>query len=86
MDVANAVVVQSVVCCQDFTSKPTVAPLCIVMCPMALSRSKHDMGALLWLNVETLERVPAFLFGRLVMCSTHGHSFTRLWYTLHVKL
>ena len=33
---------------------------------------------ILWLNAETLKRVVTFLFGRLVMCSAHGHSFTRL--------
>ena len=33
-----------------------------------------------WLNAETLERAPTSIFGRLVKCSTHGHSFTRLRY------
>ena len=41
---------------------------------------EHDMGALSWLDAETLERVPIALFDRLVRCSTHGHSFVRLWY------
>ena len=31
----------------------------------ASSSGKHDMGALSWLNVETLERAPTPLFGRL---------------------
>ena len=38
----------------------------------ASSHCKHDMGALLWLNAETLERAPTSLFGRLVRCSAHG--------------
>ena len=29
---------------------------------------------LLWLNAETLERVPTPFFGKLVRCSTHGRS------------
>ena len=41
----------------------------------ALNHWKHDMGTLLWLNAETLRRAPTPLFGRLVRCSTHGHSF-----------
>ena len=41
---------------------------------------KHDMGALSWLNAETHKRVPTPLFGRLVRCSAHGHSFVTLWY------
>ena len=41
---------------------------------------KHDMDTLSWLNVPTLEIVPTSLFGSLVRCSTHGHSFARVWY------
>ena len=32
----------------------------------ALIHGKHDVGALSWLNAETLKRVPTSLFGRLV--------------------
>ena len=39
----------------------------------ASSSCKHDMGALSWLNAETLERV--HFLGRFVRCSAHGHSF-----------
>ena len=38
----------------------------------ALSYCKHDMDALLWLNVETLKIVTNPLLGRLVRCSTLG--------------
>ena len=44
---------------------------------------KHDMGALTWLKVETLNRVPTLLFGRLVRYSAHGRSFMRLRYILY---
>ena len=67
--------VQSVVCHQDLTSKPMVAPLKVIICPLrASSHCKHDMGTLSWLNVEALKRVPTSLFGGLVWCSTHGRS------------
>ena len=46
----------------------------------ASSRCKHDMGALSWLNVETVERTPTPLFGRLVRYSAHGPLFERLLY------
>ena len=42
------------------------------------SRCKHDVGALSWLNAETVEREPTPLFGRLVRCSAHGSFFARL--------
>ena len=42
------------------------------------SRCKHDVGALSWLNAETVERAPTPLFGRLVRCSAHGPFFARL--------
>ena len=48
----------------------------------ALSRCKHDIGTLPWLNAETLKEVPTPLFGRLVMLSAHGCSFMRLWYLI----
>ena len=38
-----------------------------------------------WMNVQTLERAPIPVFGKLARCSTHGHSFTRLWY-IHVHV
>ena len=49
-----------------------------------LSHCKHDVGVLSCLNVETVERVPTPLFGRLVRCSAHGPFFGRLW-NIHVK-
>ena len=49
----------------------------------ALSRCKHDMGTLSWLNAEPLERAPTPLFDRLVRCSAHGLSFVRLRYMGH---
>ena len=39
-----------------------------------------DMGALSWINVETLERSTHPLFGRLVECSARGYSFAKLLY------
>ena len=47
----------------------------------ALSCCKHNMGALSWLNAETLERAPTPLFDR---CCAHGHSFLRLRYTKYL--
>ena len=47
---------------------------------------KHNMGALSWFNVETLDRGPTPLFNRLVRCSAHGSSFLRLWYSKYVVL
>ena len=41
-------------------------------------RCTYDMGALLWLNVETLERTLTTLLGRLVRCSAHGQFFVTL--------
>ena len=32
---------------------------------------KHDVGALSWLNAETVKKAPTPLFGRLVRCSAH---------------
>ena len=52
----------------------------------ASSHCKHNMGALSWLNVETLGRGPTPLFDRLVRCSAHGSSFLRLWYSKYVVL
>ena len=40
------------------------------------------VGALSWLNVETVERAPTALFGRLVRCSAHGPFFRRVQYVL----
>ena len=69
--------VQSVVCCQDSTSKSVMVPFA----SRASNHWKHDMGILLWfINAETHKKVPTPLFGRLVRCSTHGHSFARLRY------
>ena len=36
------------------------------------------MGALSWLNAETLKILPTSLFGRLARCSGHGHFFAGL--------
>ena len=73
---------QSSVCCQDSTLKPLVIPLYVILCPVICfegsSLCKHDVGALSWLNAETVERVPTPLFGRLVRCSAHGPFFARL--------
>ena len=56
--------------CQDSTLKPLVVPLgvnfaggsvaryCLSKYSRTLSHCKHDMGALWWLNAETLKRVP----------------------------
>ena len=57
----------------------SVVPYCL--CLRALSHCKYDMGTLLWLIVEAFERAPTPLFGGLVRCSAHGHSFARLQYT-----
>ena len=38
------------------------------------------MGALSWLNAETLKTTPTPLLGRLVRCSTYGSSFVRIQY------
>ena len=46
----------------------------------ASSHCKHDVGALLWLNAEAVERAPTPLFGRLVRCSASGRFFARLRY------
>ena len=49
-----------------------------------MSWCKHTyMGALSWLNAETLERAPTPVFGRLVRCSTHGRSIMRLQYLFY---
>ena len=54
--------VQSVLCHQDSTSNLVVVPLYVTACPIicfkASSHCKCDIDALLWLNAETLERVP----------------------------
>ena len=59
-------------CRQDSTLKLLVIPLYIIlaMCnyllrgfPVAVNMK---LGALSWLNVETVERAPTSLFGRLV--------------------
>ena len=42
--------------------------------------NNHDIGTLSWLNAEALKTAQAPLFGRLVRCTAHGHSFARLWY------
>ena len=39
---------------------------------------KHDVGALSWLNAETVETVPTPFFGRLERCSAQGSFFVRL--------
>ena len=94
MDVANAVHTVSysmltVTWCRSECCVPSgldfeaaggsvVCYYCFVL--RASSHCKHDMGALSWLNAEAFERAPIPLFGRLVRCSTHGLSFTRLWY------
>ena len=44
------------------------------------------MGALLWLNAGTLERVLTPQFGRLVRCYAHGCFFMRLQYVNHSVL
>ena len=46
----------------------------------ASSCCKHDMVALSWLNAETLKKTPTALLGRLIRCSTHGHSLVRIQY------
>ena len=45
-----------------------------------LQFAEYDVGALSWLNAETVKRAPTPLFGRLVRCSTHGPFFVRLRY------
>ena len=81
-------------CCQDSTSKPLVIPLytgdsavfCIqLFASRGSSHCKHDVGALSWLNAETVERAITHLFGKLVRCSAHGRSFKRLWYKLNIR-
>ena len=62
---------------QDSTSKPLVVPMHVIV---VSSYYKHNMVALSWLNAEPLERMPTSLFGRLVRCPAHGHSFVRLWH------
>ena len=60
---------QSVVSRHDSTSKLVVVPLYYfvqLFASKASNRWKYDMGALSWLNAETLKRVPTCLFGRLV--------------------
>ena len=46
--------------------------LSIFFASEASSHCKHDMGALSWLNLETLERVPSPVYGTLVRCSPRG--------------
>ena len=69
-------------CRQDSTSKLLVIPLYVICVQLfasrASSRCKHDVGALSWLNAETVERAPTPFFGRLVRCSPHGPFFGRL--------
>ena len=68
-------------CRQDLISKQLAAQLYVIVQLFALgvpSRCKHDMGALSWLNTETLERVPTPFFDKLVKCSAHGYCFMRL--------
>ena len=71
------VVVQSVVCCQNFTLKLLV-DLLYIMCFKGIVSllTWHEHSS--WLNVEALERTLTTLFGRPVRCSTHGHSFVEL--------
>ena len=40
----------------------------------------YEIGALLWLNVETFKIVPTPLFDRRLRCSTHRRSLVTLWY------
>ena len=70
---------------QDLTLKPRAALLYGIVCPVICfeaieSRCKHDMDALSWLSVETLERAVTPLIHKLVRCSAHGCSFARLQY------
>ena len=51
----------------------------------ALSRCKHDVGALSQLNAEIVERVPTPHFGRLKRCSAYGLFFGRLQYMHHLR-
>ena len=55
----------SALCCQDLTMRPPPAPLYLIRVAVNMTYT----GALLWLNVETLERVPTPLFGEIVRCS-----------------
>ena len=66
----------------DSTLKPLVTPLfCVqLFVSRVSSHCKHDVGALSRLNVETVERAPTPLIGRLVRCSACGPFFGRLWY------
>ena len=59
-----------------------VVPLYVIEYPIICFKGccKHDMDTLSWLNAKILRRAPTLLFGRLVRCSVHGHSFRRLWY------
>ena len=54
--------------------RPT-ASLYVIVCPMV-----QEICGL------TLKRVPTPLFCRFVRCSTHGHSFTRLWYIYFLQV
>ena len=71
-------------CRQDSTSKPLVIPLYVICVQLfvlrASSRCKQDVGALSWLNAETVERVLTPVFGSLVRCSAHRSFFGRLRY------
>ena len=58
-----------------------VCYLCALFASRASSRCiKQDVGALSWLNAETVKRAPTPLFGRLVKCSAYGPFFGRLLY------
>ena len=75
---------QSDVCHQDSTLKPLVIT-CTLFCVQVFAsrvsgRCKRDVGALSWLNAETVKRAPTPLFGRLVRCFAHGPFYVRLWY------
>ena len=66
-DIANAVRSTSYIMLT--VSVPLTLKLLVVLlfvqifASRALSHCKHDMGALSWLNAETLERVPTMLSG-----------------------
>ena len=46
-------------CHQDSTLKPLVIKLYVILFALrASSRCKHDVGALSWLNAETVEIAP----------------------------
>ena len=92
MDITNAVhfanytmhtvTYGAVQCCVPFTLKPLVALLFVqVFALRALSRCKHDMGTLSWINAERVS-TPSLT---IVRCTAHGRSFVSLRYSSSIS-